>query len=430
MLPAMCDLLKRPTGRCGYACILAGCLVGLAPGCGRSEPATAPSAAAEPAISANEPEVRVVEAALQTWPKTVRVQGTLIEDEYALLGAKVAGRVKAIRVDIGTPVSAGQIVAELETDEFDLRVQQAEAQVAQARAGLGLKPDVPDENLEPSKAPPVQQEIALLEEARLNVQRVKNLAGRGVVTQEEIQSREAAQHVAEARYRSALNNVQEEIALLKLRRSELAMANQNRLDAVLRAPFDGVIQETRVAPGSYVNVGQPIAALVRTSPLRFRAGVPERSAVGVAVGQSVRMSLEGIAEPVVAQISRISPTLDVSSRALIIEADVQNQDNQFRTGLFAEAEILVDDGSRALAIPASSVTAFGGVEKVWIVSDNEAHPQQIRIGRREGERVEVLSGLEPGQSILTHGEQGREGMVRAVREPAAPAGDAASQLGG
>jgi membrane fusion protein (multidrug efflux system) len=185
-----------------------------------------------------------------------------------------------------------------------------------------------------------------------------------------------------------------------------------------------------VAPGSYVNVGQPIAALVRTSPLRFRAGVPERSAVGVAVGQSVRMSLEGIAEPVVAQISRISPTLDVSSRALIIEADVQNQGNQFRTGLFAEAEILVDDGSRALAIPASSVTAFGGVEKVWIVSDNEAHPQQIRIGRREGERVEVLSGLEPGQSILTHGEQGREGMVRAVREPAAPAGDAASQLGG
>ncbi len=410
--------------------MFAACVGCLATGCGHSEPTKDPSPAAKPAVSAGAPEVRVVEASLQTWPKTVRVQGTLIEDEYALLGAKVAGRVKDIQVDIGTPVRAGQIVAELEADEFDLRVQQAEAQVAQARASLGLRPNVPDEKLEPSRAPPVQQEMALLDEARLNVQRVKNLAGRGVVTQEEIQSREAAQRVAEARYRSALNNVQEEIALLKLRRSELAMANQNRQDAVLKAPFDGVIQETRVAPGNYVNVGQPIAALVRTSPLRFRAGVPERSAVGVAVGQTVQMNLEGIAQPVVAQISRISPALDVSSRALIIEADVENQNNQFRTGLFAEAEILVDDGSRALAIPASSVTAFGGVEKVWIVSDNEAHPQQIRIGRREGERVEVLSGLEPGQLILTHGEQGREGMVRAIREPAARAGDAASQLGG
>ncbi len=402
------------------------------PGCGGAAPTQAPAAkvsdSSAPAIE--DPEVHVIEVTLQSWPRTVRVQGTLIEDEYALLGAKVAGRVKSVKIDIGSSVKTGQVIAELETDEFDLRVQQAEAQVAQARASVGLKGAVPDEQLEPNKAPPVQQEQALLDEARLNVQRVKSLAGKGVVTQEEIQSREAALRVAEARYRSALNSVQEQIALLKLRRSELAMAHQNRRDAVLTAPFDGTIQETRVAPGSYVNVGQPIAALVRTSPLRFRAGVPERSAVGVVVGQTVKMTLEGVAQPLTAQISRISPALDVSSRALIIEADVDNSQNALRTGLFAEAEILVNEGEQTLAVPATSVTTFGGVEKVWVVAENQARPQLVRLGRRDADRVEVLLGLEAGQLIMTHGDQGREGMVRAVHAPPVRAGDAGSQLGG
>ncbi len=397
-------------------------------GCGRADPGLGASDSSS--SSADEPEVHVVEVGLQSWPRTVRVQGTLIEDEYALLGVKVAGRVKAVRVDIGTPVTAGQVVAELETDEFELRVQQAEAQVSQARASVGLKPGVPDEDLDPTKAPPVQQEQALLDEARLNVQRVKSLAGRGVVTQEEIQSREAALRVAEARYRSSLNSVQEQIALLKLRRSELALANQNLQDAVLKAPFDGAIQETRVAPGSYVNVGQPVAALVRTSPLRFRAGVPERSAIGVMVGQPVQIMLEGVSRPLVAPIARISPALDVSSRALIIEADLENEDNRLRTGLFAEAEILVDDGGQALAIPASCITAFGGVEKVWVVADQQARPQAVRIGRRDNRRVEILSGLEPGQTVITHGDQGREGLVRAIQDPPAQAGGAGAQLGG
>jgi RND family efflux transporter MFP subunit len=435
LLLAMYDLPMRRIDPFGQTLRLSGWLLALMlamPGCGGGAPpsAPAPKVADSAAPSIEDPQVHVIEVALQAWPRAVRVQGTLIEDEYALLGAKVAGRVKAVKVDIGSSVKSGQVIAELETDEFDLRVQQAEAQVAQARASVGLKGEVPDEQLEPTKAPPVQQEQALLDEARLNVQRVRSLVGKGVVTQEEIQSREAALRVAEARYRSALNSVQEQIALLKLRRSELAMAHQNRQDAVLTAPFDGTIQETRVAPGSYVNVGQPIAALVRTSPLRFRAGVPERSAVGVAVGQTVRMTLEGVPQPLTAQISRISPALDVSSRALIIEADVDNQGNALRTGLFAEAEILVNESEQTLAVPATSVTTFGGVEKVWVVEQNQARPQLVRLGRRDADRVEVLLGLEAGQLIMTHGDQGREGVVRAVHAPQVRAGDAGSQLGG
>ncbi|MEX0675827.1 MAG: efflux RND transporter periplasmic adaptor subunit [Pirellulales bacterium] len=410
------------------ACLAA--ITGLWAGCDRAAPTKKQPAAAKGASAPDGPTVRVVEVSLQPWPRTVRAQGTLIEDEFALLGAKVAGRVKEVLVDIGTPVSKGQPVARLETDEFDLKVQQAEAQVAQARATLGLSPGVPDEKLDPKRAAPVLQEIAMLDEARLNARRAKSLAGKGVVTQEEIEAREAALSVADARYRSALNSVQEQIALLKLRRSELALATQNQQDAVLKAPFVGIIQERHVAPGSYVNVGQPVASLVRNDPLRFRAGVPERTAIGVSVGQPLRISLEGKSKPLEARISRISPALDVSSRALIIEADIENSNGQLRTGLFAEAEILVDAGEQALAVPTSSVVAFGGVEKVWTVKDNRARPQPIRVGRREGNRVEVLSGLEAGQSVLSNGDLGREGVVRVIRDDADRADDRAALLGG
>ncbi len=423
----------RRSGSSRLAYVLALCAVAalvLVAGCGH-EAAAPPSTPATLAKAAPQESVHVVEAVLKPWPRVVRAQGTLIEDEYALLGAKVAGRVKEVLVDIGTPVTAHQPVAVLDTEEFDLMIQQAEAQVAQARATLGLKPGVPDEKLDPRQAAPVLEVRAVLEEARLNVERVKSLVGKGVLTQEEIQARESALRVAEARYAAALNAVQEQIALLKLRRAELAMAVQNRTDATLRAPFVGVIQETYVAPGSYLSVGQQVAALVRTNPLRFRAGVPERSAVGVTVGQPLSITLEGQAKPVQARISRISPALDVSSRSLVIEADIENGTGRLRTGLFAEAEILVDSDQQALAVPVRSVVSFGGVDKVWTVKDNKAQSQPIRIGRRHDDLVEVLDGLKPGDLVLSDGELGHEGMVRAVRDdPGSPGSDRAALLGG
>jgi RND family efflux transporter MFP subunit len=401
----------------------------LACGCGYE--AVESPAASVISSEAEQADVRVVEATLRPWPRIVRAQGSLIEDEYALLGAKVAGRVKNVLVDVGTSVEAGQPVAELDTADFELMVQQAEAQVLQARAAIGLKPGVPDDQIDPLKAPPVLQEWAVLEEARMNVDRVKGLAGRGVLTQEEIQARESALRVAEARYASSLNMVQVQIAALKLRRAELAMALQHLEDAVLKAPFVGIIQETHVAPGSYVTVGQPVVALVRVDPLRFRAGIPERSAVGVDVGQPITLKLEGQLQPIQARISRISPALDITSRSLIIEADLENSDGKLRTGLFAEAEILVDADQQTLAVPASSIISFGGVEKVWTVVDGKAAPRQIRTGRRDNKLVEVLSGLEPGEFVVSNGDEGREGLVRAVHDdPDSPGGDRAALIGG
>ena len=142
------------------------------------------------------------------------------------------------------------------------------------------------------------------------------------------------------------------------------MAKQNRDNSVLKAPFAGIVKSTTSHRGSYVNVGDAVVTLVRTDPLRFRAvGVPERSSTRLQVGQSVRISIEGESTPVEATISRISPSLDLASRSLTIEADIKNSDGRFRTGLFAEAEIVIDPQQRALAVPESSIVHFAGVER-------------------------------------------------------------------
>ena len=397
----------------------------MATGCSRHGATSEEPAAA----TAPDETLDVVEVKLQNWPHVVRVQGTLIEDELALLGAKVAGRVKEVLVDLGSRVEAGHVVAKLDTEEFDLKVRQAEAQVAQARATLGLKGNTPDDQVDPHKASPVLQELAMLEDARLNVQRAHRLTERSVFTQEEVQARESTLRVAEARHITALNAVHEQIAVLALRRAELALTVQNRRDAVIKAPFVGIVQDRHVAPGSFVNIGQTVATIVRIDPLRFRAGVPERTATGVSVGQPIRVMLEGQGSPIEAKISRISPTLEVTTRSLLIEADIENSSARWRSGLFAEGEILVDAGQPALAVPLRSVVSFGGVEKVWTVKDNQCSPRPLRTGRRNAEFVEVLDGLQAGDVVLSDGPRGHEGVVRVQHAPAESGQDRAAMLG-
>ena len=199
--------------------------------------------------------------------------------------------------------------------------------------------------------------------------------------------------VAAARYQAALYRLNESVALLSIRRAQLALAQQQQLDAVIRAPFTGVVEQRFVAPGAYVQVGAPVVALVRIDPLRFRSGVPERDASGVKLGQAVEILLEGEPQPVVATITRISPSLDLSSRSLTIEADLPNPDQRWRTGLFAEARIVVDPEATALAVPAGAVREFAGVEKVWRVREGRAVEQPVQTGRRNAEWVEILGGV-------------------------------------
>jgi RND family efflux transporter MFP subunit len=375
-----------------------------------------PPGAAAAANHANQPppDVTAIEVRLEPWPKTVRVQGSLLGDEHAVIGAKIPGRVEAVGVDLGSVVRRGELLVQLDERELQLQVQQAESQLRQACAAVGLTPEESEDELDREQSPPVLLEQALLDETKANYERGVRLMQRDALSDTEFARLKALYGTAQARYQSALNSVGEAIALVGVRRAELALAQERLSEAKVVAPFDAVVEHRHVSAGEYVQVGQPLVSLVRTDKLRFTAGVPESKSAGVHRGQAVRIFVPDKQHPLEAAVSRVSPALTQTSRALWVEADVPNGDLELQAGLFAEAEIVVDPQARSLAVPAQAVAEFAGVEKVWLVREGEASERPVRVGRREQGRVEILSGLEPGDVVVSNSSDGRSGAVAAV----------------
>ncbi len=389
---------------------MAGWLV-VACGCsGEEEPAS--QAAAEAELPELRAEVLTVEPV--DWPAMVRAQGSLVADEVAVIGARVAGRVADVHVDLGAEVEANAKLVTLDGAIFDLEKSQAEAQQAQARAAVGLSGDDPVENLDPANSPPVREARAIWDEAKAQRVRLEGLRKRDAVAEADLEEARATEDVAEAQYASAVNSVREKIALVGVRTAELELARQRLADVVVVAPFDGVVQLRHVAPGTYVQVGQPVVTLVRTNPLYFRGMLPERHARRLEIGQPVRLQIESAPEPREARVTRISPTLDERTRALLFEAVIDNSDGSLRSGWFAEAEVIVDPDARAIAVPESAVAEFAGVEKVWKLVDGVTQEQVVLTGSRRDGAIQILDGLEAGDRILADGSEGRIARVEVL----------------
>ncbi|HYO25906.1 MAG TPA: efflux RND transporter periplasmic adaptor subunit [Lacipirellulaceae bacterium] len=418
---------SRPAGWGALALLAA--LAGSLPGCSHSPAADgagpprpgnrdAGGAAAGSDSAAGAKAVRIVTVGHEVWPVTVRVQGSLLADEDAVVGSKLAGRVERVHVDLGSVVKRGEPLVTLDRSELELLVRQAEAQLRQACAAIGKTPEDDETELVLENSPPVMLERAMVEEAQAAVARGDRLRPSNAITDAEYETFVAQLKTAQARYMSAINSVSEQISLIGVRRADLALARQHLVDAVVVAPFDALVNARNVSPGAYVQMGQAVAGLVRIDRLRFTAGVPESQAARVVVGQTIHIDVAGMGEPIVATISRLSPTVVQSSRSVRIEADVPNPDLQLQAGLFGEAEITVDAEATALAAPATAVTQFAGVQKVWVVQEGQAAQATVRIGRREPGRVEILEGLEPGASIVAVAADGHEGPVIPAAEPA------------
>ncbi len=393
--------------------LLAGPLLLFPAGCQQNE--TPPVAVRQTAAPK---ELVVVQASLAPWPRSVSVQGSLLAHEDATIGSKLACRVDTVAVDLGSVVNRGDPLVTLDRSELDLRVQLAEANLRQACAAIGLTPDGDESQVDYKNSPRVELEQALVEEAQAGVTRAKQLLPTRAITGAEYDTMVAQLKAAQARYDSSINAVAELISLIGVRRKELALAQQTVIDASIVAPFDGIVEERRVSPGEYVQVGQPVVTLVRTDRLRFTAGVPESKAAPIKSGQRVEIRIAGKPQPVAAVVSRVSPTVMLTSRSVRIEADVANPDLELQAGLFAEADIIVDPNNETLAIPSTAVSRFAGVQKVWLVERGAARQQTVRTGRESDGRVEILDGLKAGDVIARNAKDGHDGPVIAVQKQA------------
>jgi RND family efflux transporter MFP subunit len=268
------------------------------------------------------------------------------------------------------------------------------------RAGLGLSKDGSAESVDPEKTALVRETRAVLEEARLNRDRIARLWEKNLIARTEVDASQSRLLVAESRYQAALEEIRNRQELLAERSSGLALARQQLSDTVLSAPIDGAVRERRASVGEFLAAGAPVFGLVRVHPLRLRVAVPERDAPSVRVGQTVRVLLEGDTAAHAGRVARLSPSIQEQNRTLIVEAEVANREGKLRPGSFARAEIVVEADRTAVMVPAPAVVTFAGLEKVFVVKDGKAVEKRIRTGRRSGDRVEILEGVAAGEPVV------------------------------
>ena len=355
--------------------------------------------AASPDSKSAPRQVKTAKVAEMPIGETVTVNGSLAAYDRVTVGTKVPGRLQTISVDLGSTVRKGQIIAQLEQQDYKLRVQQAEAALAQARARLGLSPDGADDRVTAEETGTVRQAKAVLEDAKLKRDRAAKLVQQGITPRAEFDSVDSEYKVALSRYQDALEEIRNRQGLLAQRRSELALAKQQLADTVVYAPMDGVVQEKKSSSGEYLAAGAPVVDVVKMDPLRLRVDVPERDSHNVRLGQSVRVSLEGDPNSYLGYIKRLSPTISEQNRVLSVEADVRNS-GQLRPGAFVKAEIVTNQTSTAVTVPSNALVTFAGIDKVIIVENGKAVEKAVTVGRRGDNWIEIKAGINLGQTVV------------------------------
>ncbi len=198
--------------------------------------------------------------------------GTLAAYDQVRVAVKVPGRLASVSVDLASVVKAGDVIAQIEATDYQLRLDQVAAAVAQGRVQLGLPPEGPSDEVDVEATATVRQAAATLAEAQANVARARNLAQEGLTTGAERDSAEATYLRAESALQSARDDVRLRQASLRQRRSELKLARQQLVDTTVRSPISGVVQQRLANTGEFLAAGAPVAEVVRVDLLRLKLG--------------------------------------------------------------------------------------------------------------------------------------------------------------
>lgn len=272
------------------------------------------------------------------------VVGTVRAKLRATLEAKVSGRIRRLSVAVGQRVKRGQVVAELDVKE--IRAKLAKAQ-------------------------------AVLKQAEADRDRYQRLLKKKSVTQAEFEG-------VQARYSVAVATVTEVESILAYAR--------------VTAPFDGVVTHKLADVGDLASPGRPIVEIEDPSQLRFEAAVPDALSRFVGLGAELPVRVASIETPLTGTVSELAPAADPNSRTRLVKIDLPAQDN-LRAGQFGRT--LVPTGrTRVLRIPTSAVVRRGQLEIVFVAADNVATLRLVKTGKVVGELVEVVSGLDSGETIV------------------------------
>jgi RND family efflux transporter MFP subunit len=358
---------------------------------------------ATPTVDAQAPAVTSVETApaeFREIERFVDAVGTLDPNHEVVVSNQVEGIVTKLFVDLGDAIQKDQILAQLDTRELELAVSQQRAALQQELARLGLN----DENggVDEATTSQVRQAEATFEEARIRLDRVKQLAEQGVVPKQTLDEQQARYDVAEASLRSARETVRNIRATISARKSSLYLAEKKLADARITAPISGFIKDRQISEGQYLKANSPVVTIVQNSPLRLKVEVTESVIGAVRAGGAVSFNVDAFpGRTFEGRISRLSPAVNPESRTLALEALVNNADGVLKPGLFARVTIQTDRRDKALVVPESALFTFAGIEKVFVVDEGRVSERIVRSGARLDGEVEIVEGIREGDLVAT-----------------------------
>ncbi|MCB1235862.1 MAG: efflux RND transporter periplasmic adaptor subunit, partial [Verrucomicrobiae bacterium] len=310
------------------------------------------------------------------------------------LASRVGGYVKAVKVDIGDSVAAGEVLAEIDAPELGIQAERKEAEI---RLLTSRK-----HQLEAS----VRASQALVRAQKMEFDRVQSLVKTGAVTEkvrDESQSRhesaEASLAVSEAEAKSA--EAQIDVAEKELEELQTMIGY-----ASLRAPFAGVVTLREIDPGDLVRVddrGESLLRVARIDKVRVRVRVPETEAVRVDAGDGAEFASRALRERrFPGKVARSARSIDAGSGTMTVEFDLDNPDGALLPGMFGEATIVLERHEGALVLPSRAVRfdESGDTARVIVVENGAARHVPVRVGLDLGDRMEIAEGLTGAESVV------------------------------
>ena len=350
----------------------------------------------------------------------------------AAIAPKISAPVKNFYVQRGAKVKEGELLAVLENRDLAAAAQDNKGtyEAAQAAYATATKAQVP-EDMQKAELD-VAQAKANLDLNTSIVNNRKQLFAEGAIPGRDLDTAQAALVQAQAAYDTAakhlesVHNVSHEAAL-KSAQGQLTSAEGKYKGAEaqvayseIRSPIDGVVTDRPLFAGETAAAGAPLITVMDTSSLLAKAHMAQSLAQRMKLGDSASISVPGLADPVVAKVSLISPALDPGSTTVEVWLKVDNKSGTLKVGTPVKVSITGRTVAQALKIPAASVlTAQDGSKSVMVVgSDGAAHRKPVTLGIADGEDVQITEGVSKSDTVITTGAYGLEDGAKVKVGPA------------
>ncbi|MNS04863.1 Macrolide export protein MacA [compost metagenome] len=344
-------------------------------GCGGKKEAEKPAEATTPTSIA----VQVQPADRGAIQTALTLSGDIKPALETQLASKVGGRLEYLMVDEGTRVGAGQVIGRIDPKDYQLQVLQAQASLASAQANRASA-------------------MTSLATAQDNANRLESLFKEGGVSAQQMIS--TRNQVAAARNQVAAADAQiaQARATIALNQSQLAQTD-------IKAPYAGVVTKKSAEVGTMLSPMTPVATLAATSNLELKVPVGQASLGGVRVGQPASFTVPTYAgRTFTAKVADISPTIDPKTRTGSITLRIPNPKGELAPGMFARVTLPTAARTDAILVSPASVVVEGEQNFVFVVEGEKAVRKPVSLGMRTTDAVEVTSGIQPGDKVVTLGQ--------------------------